>query len=166
MAYSRDEKDDPWFESFDPSDLRPPPTPPAAPRQTLLFDASLDKPQSKFIQVLDEFVTRYFLEGWLLEIMSWAVSAMCMGALVIIFHLTDQQEIRTFKFGLTLNGLVTILSGISRSALLFPTFEALGQLKWNWFRGEPQRLRDFETFDSASRGPWGAVLLLKLTKGR
>lgn len=57
------------------------------------------------------------------------------------------------------------LGKIASAALIVPTSEALGQLKWNWFR-QSNAMWDFEIFDKASRGPWGAVMLLFRTKGR
>jgi hypothetical protein len=55
---------------------------------------------------------------------------------------------------------------ISSAALIVPTTEALVQLKWDWFHGISQAMWDFEIFDKATRGPWGALLLLYRTKGR
>lgn len=43
--------------------------------------------------------------------------------------------------------------------------QAIGQLKWKWFLA-PKALIDFETFDLASRGPWGALLLIFRVKAR
>jgi hypothetical protein len=59
------------------------------------------------------------------------------------------------------------LSKIASAALILPISEAIGQLKWVWFRGaESKDMIDFETFDKASRGAWGSFLLLFRTKGR
>lgn len=58
-----------------------------------------------------------------------------------------------------------ILGKIASAALIVPTSEALGQLKWNWFH-KSKAMWDFEIFDKASRGPWGAVMLLFRTRGR
>jgi hypothetical protein len=44
--------------------------------------------------------------------------------------------------------------------MLMVVGQALGQLKWQHFENRPRRLIDFEIFDSASRGPWGALDLL------
>ncbi|KAM7195138.1 Protein of unknown function (DUF3176) domain containing protein [Rhypophila sp. PSN 637] len=46
-----------------------------------------------------------------------------------------------------------------------PVVECLSQWKWNWFEHQ-QPLVDFDTFDKASRGFIGSVLLLKLLKWR
>ncbi|KAF1829524.1 hypothetical protein BDW02DRAFT_509709 [Decorospora gaudefroyi] len=61
--------------------------------------------------------------------------------------------------------LASLLGKVASAALIVPTSEALGQLKWNWFH-DSRAMCDFEIFDKASRGPWGAALLLFRTKGR
>ncbi|KAF2853169.1 hypothetical protein T440DRAFT_487629 [Plenodomus tracheiphilus IPT5] len=61
--------------------------------------------------------------------------------------------------------LVNTLGKVASAALILPTSEALGQLKWNWFH-KSNAMWDFEIFDKASRGAWGATLLLFRTKGR
>jgi hypothetical protein len=66
---------------------------------------------------------------------------------------------------ITLNAFVAILAAVAKSALILPVSEAIGQLKWLWYK-EDSRLWDFFTFDGASRGPWGALMLLRTTKGR
>jgi hypothetical protein len=77
----------------------------------------------------------------------------------------DGKEIPQWKLGITINAFISILSGFAKSALLLPTAEALGQLKWNWFSKKPRTMMDFEVLDSASRGPWGSFVLLARTKG-
>jgi len=49
--------------------------------------------------------------------------------------------------------------------LILPVSEAIGQLKWIWFQKEAA-LWDFQVYDAASRGPWGAALLLIKTRCR
>ncbi|RYN99288.1 hypothetical protein AA0120_g1698 [Alternaria tenuissima] len=46
-----------------------------------------------------------------------------------------------------------------------PVSEAISQLKWIWFQ-EEAALWDFQLFDAASRGPWGATMLLIRTRCR
>lgn len=44
--------------------------------------------------------------------------------------------------------------------MLLPVCGCLSQLKWLWYHRGTQKLDDFEVFDAASRGPFGAALLL------
>lgn len=155
---------------FGPLHLESYPTEPTQPAD----ESHSEKPSSEhpsiplppFMISLRNFITRFILEWWILELLSWVISALCMCSLVIVFAYYDKQKIPQWHFGLTLNALISVLAGIAKSALLVPTFEALGQLKWNWFRSQPRIMIDFEVFDSASRGPWGSLMLLTRTHGK
>ncbi|KAF2101109.1 hypothetical protein NA57DRAFT_36112 [Rhizodiscina lignyota] len=101
---------------------------------------------------------------WLWELMAWCLSAVCMGIIALVLLLLDDTQTTTME--VTLNSIISVLSGIAKAALLLPTAEALGQLKWSWFWRDSKKVRDFETFDAASRGPWGSLMLLIRTKGK
>lgn len=111
-----------------------------------------------------EFIIRYFVEWWVLEIISWCFSAACMATVIGVLLSYQGRPIPNWPMGLTLNSFISVLSGFARSTLLLPTAEALGQLKWNWFRGGAREMMDFERLDMASRGPWGALVFLARTK--
>lgn len=119
-----------------------------------------------FLITIREKITRYIIEWWLLELISWFIGAFSVAALVIVLRHFDGQAITHSDFGLTLNALISLLAGFTRASLLIPTYGALGQLKWNWFRGESKLMVDFEIFDSASRGPLGSIFLLFRTCGK
>jgi hypothetical protein len=108
--------------------------------------------------------TRWFIEWWALEILSWFFSAICMMIIAIVLWKVDGKSIPDWKLGVSTNAFISIFSGFAKSALLLPTAEALGQLKWIWFRKE-RKMMDFEVLDSASRGAWGSMILLGKTKG-
>jgi hypothetical protein len=104
---------------------------------------------------------------WLLEVISWSISAICMAAIVaVLIYLQDKPLPRwpLSRIGLTLNAYIAILSKIAGAGLILPVSESLGQLKWSWFQRDSKKLWDFEIFDNASRGPWGSFLLLIRTK--
>lgn len=107
---------------------------------------------------------------WLLETISWAISAICMIGIVVTLLCLKDRPLHKWPLassGISLNTFVATLSRISSAALLLPVSEALGQLKWSWFfEGQSKKMWDFEIFDNASRGPWGAFQLLLRTKGR
>jgi hypothetical protein len=126
-------------------------------------------------QRIEETLWRYSVSGntlkrWLLEIVSWLFSAVCMAAIIgVLVRLQNEpltKWILAEKTGLTLNTYISILSKMAGAALILPVSEALGQLKWSWFLEHSKQMWDFEIFDNASRGPWGSLLLLVRTKGK
>lgn len=123
-------------------------------------------PCPPFLIAIREQISRYVIEWWLLELICWFIGAFSVAALVIVLRHFDGQAITHSDYGLTLNALISLLAGITRSSLMVPTYGALGQLKWNWFRGDPKLMVDFEIFDSASRGPLGSIFLLFRTCGK
>jgi hypothetical protein len=110
--------------------------------------------------------TKFVTEWWLLELISWVFSAICMTTIIAVLWYFDGKLLPQWRLGITLNGFIAVFSNLARASLILPTAEALGQLKWNWFRKESKTMMDFEILDSASRGPWGAVLLLFRARGR
>lgn len=100
---------------------------------------------------------------WLFEIVSWLISAISMVAIVLIYVKIQDRPHSLHESSLT---WTNVLGKISTAALIVPTTEALGQLKWNWFKNSSKAVWDFEIFDKASRGPWGALMLLLRTRGR
>jgi Protein of unknown function (DUF3176) len=117
------------------------------------------------VQKAKGFITRWFVDWWLLEIISWIFSAICMAIILSVLLHYNGRPLPAWKLGLTLNSFISILSGFAKASLLLPTAEALGQLKWNWFSKKPRQMMDFEIIDSASRGPLGSMVLLANTKG-
>lgn len=132
-----------------------------------------EEPQrsSNIAQIIEQKLWNYNSSGnvgkrWLLEIISWWLSAMSMGIIIGVLIYYQDKKIPNWPGSLTLNAFIAILAKVSGAALILPVSEALGQLKWSWFQGSSKTMWDFEIFDNASRGPWGSFLLLIRTKGR
>ncbi|KAI8935460.1 hypothetical protein NX059_008030 [Plenodomus lindquistii] len=129
--------------------------------------ATTRTPALDFAQRIEKRVAEYsnspnVFKRWLFEIASWAISALCMGSIIRIYLHINEKNMSDSEQLLT---LVNILGKVASATLILPTSEALGQLKWNWFR-QSNVIWDFDIFDKASRGAWGAALLLYRTKGR
>jgi hypothetical protein len=92
------------------------------------------------------------------EIAALAFSAGCLVALAVMLGIYDKKETPQFAYNITLNALISVLSTAARSSLLFAVAGTLGQLKWAWFM-ESRELSDIQTFDDATGGPWGALIL-------
>ncbi|KAF2653136.1 hypothetical protein K491DRAFT_603420 [Lophiostoma macrostomum CBS 122681] len=132
---------------------------------------------SNFAQRIEERLWKYsasrnVVKRWLMEIISWSLSALCIAAIVIVLHHYQHQPLPKWPLGLTLNAYISVLAKFASAALLLPVSEALGQLKWSWFQTnsgkdkQSKKMWDFELFDNASRGPWGSFMLLLRTRGR
>jgi hypothetical protein len=117
-------------------------------------------------RILDYNSSENHAKRWLLEIISLFFSAMCMAAIIGVLLFLKDERLPKWPLGLTLNAYVSIFSKAAGAALLLPTTEALGQLKWDWFQQGSKNIVDFEIFDDASRGPWGSFMLLFRIKGR
>jgi hypothetical protein len=133
-------------------------------------DADMGSPPN-IAQRIEQRLWRYtssrsVVKRWLLEIISWLVSALCMGAIILTLYILKDHALPKWPKGLTLNAFIAVLAKVAGAALILPTSEALGQLKWSWFQGDSKKMWDFEIFDNASRGPWGSLLLLIRTKGQ
>ncbi|CAN9166853.1 unnamed protein product [Alternaria alternata] len=131
--------------------------------------ASNDKEKRSLdlIQRLEKKLAEYnasqnVFKRWLFEIVCWLVSAACIGVVIGIYKSISGKEMTQSERLLT---IASLLGKVASASLIVPTSEALGQLKWHWFH-QSKAMWDFEVFDKASRGAWGATLLLFRTKGR
>jgi hypothetical protein len=144
-------------------DPKKPTMPQLSTRPSNTSDTDQSVSPSKLTCVHD-WTIRWFRDWWGLEIISMCLSTMCIIAIIIMLWKVDKQEMPKWRLGVTIDAVLSLLSGFSKSCLLMPTAEALGQLKWIWFKQE-KRAIDFEVLDKASRGTWGSLSLLARTRG-
>jgi hypothetical protein len=129
-------------------------------------DDATSQTQRPLLRASTTFYDRISTDWWWWELFSWLVSFLCAAAIVGVLAFYDGKKQPDFVVpGITLNAFVSVFAAVSKAALILPVSEAIGQLKWIWFH-QDRKLWDFYTFDGASRGPWGAVMLLWTTKGR
>lgn len=94
--------------------------------------------------------SRNIIKRWLIEIISWTLSACCMTGIIIVLYFYRDKPLPKWPLGLTLNVYISVLAKVSSAALLLPVSEALGQLKWNWFQAkkdetkQSKKMWDFE----------------------
>jgi hypothetical protein len=94
-----------------------------------LFQAQ-SRPEYAWIAKFKELFVKLVVEWWLTEIISWCFSAMCMAAMIGVISYYDGKTLPQWRLGITLNGFISVFSGFAKAALLLPTAECLGQLKW------------------------------------
>lgn len=127
-----------------------------------LVNTKLDVPQRLENKLAQFNASGNVFKRWFFEITAWVVSALCLCAIVATYVVVKERPLAELGSVLT---ITNILGKVATAALIVPTTEALGQLKWNWFNTS-NAIWDFEIFDKATRGPWGAAMLLYRTKGR
>jgi hypothetical protein len=89
-----------------------------------------------------------------------AFSICCLIATCIIMAWIDGRRLSIWHWAIQPNAVVSLLLVSSKAALMLSTAACLSQLKWTHFQSAPRKLKDLETFDDASRGPWGSLRLL------
>ena len=108
-------------------------------------------------------------DWWILEIFSAIIGVLALLAICLILWRYDQKPLpewgSVFGSSITLNSILAILGATSKAALMLPVIECISQLKWSWFRDEPQPLASFSRFDNASRGWYGGFLLIWRLRG-
>jgi hypothetical protein len=109
-------------------------------------------------------LNRVFRSGWGWEIGAVLVAIASTSAIVVILVRINGKSIASWPYTIQPASLVAVFSSIAKSTLLVPVAICLGQLKWSYFE-KPRELVHMQVFDDASRGPWGALVLLWKTRG-
>jgi hypothetical protein len=95
----------------------------------------------------------------------WETGA-CVGSLAAFFATIgllktyDEKTQPEWPYGITINSAISWLTVMTKGFLLIPAAACTSQSMWIAFSAEVHNLTTLTTYDSASRGPWGAVQLL------
>ncbi|KAK4228355.1 hypothetical protein QBC38DRAFT_414702 [Podospora fimiseda] len=98
---------------------------------------------------------------WWWEIGSLTLSMACMALIIAILIKSDGLVRDEWPLSIEPNSLIAVFTTIGRSCMMVAVAACLSQLKWRYFdhaAGFP--LSDMQTFEEASRGPWGAFMFL------
>jgi hypothetical protein len=102
---------------------------------------------------------RHFIP-WILELAALCLSICSLAAAIILLTYENGKPLNQWRFPTSINTVISALGVVSKASLAFAISASIGQHKWNWFRVHRDDIRVFETFDEASRGPWGSLNLL------
>lgn len=103
--------------------------------------------------------TPMFRFGWWWEVYATILAVASTAAVVAVLISVQDKPLADWKLPIQPNSLVAVFSTIAKSALLVPIAECISQLKWSYFES-PRMLSQMEVFENASRGPWGALIML------
>lgn len=112
------------------------------------------------------FTERWFQDWWTLEIISIVCSALSFVAMIGVLASYSGRPLDEWSAPVKINTAIALFSTLSKSSLLLAVSACIGQLKWQYFTRQPRKLADLQSFDEASRGPWGACDLIFRSRGR
>ncbi|KAH6629124.1 hypothetical protein C7974DRAFT_181757 [Boeremia exigua] len=102
---------------------------------------------------------RSIFRDWWREIFSISLAIICTILSVAVLLYVDNRSAHEWNLPVQPNTLIASLATLARAALIFPLAECIGHLKWTYFE-KPRALISLHLFDSASRGPMGALTFL------
>lgn len=103
---------------------------------------------------------RRIIRLWYLELLACTLSFACFGAIAWVLAYEDGKPLARWDFLMSPTAFVSFIGVLGKSSFLLVVTEVISQLKWLHYRSARHCLKDFEAFDSASRGPLGASRLL------
>ncbi|KAL4744948.1 hypothetical protein BDW72DRAFT_187608 [Aspergillus terricola var. indicus] len=112
---------------------------------------STEKKNSSLLSVIND--------GFIREIFGMAIAVGVFVALVVVLAEYDQKQQPDWG-SMSLNAVISWMSTVLRACIAITCSEVLGQLKWVWFAQKARPISELRTFDSASRGIYGALELI------
>jgi len=102
------------------------------------------------------------LKKWWLEIAGAISSVVLLIIIVVFLVLVDGSRLDDWHLARQIEPptVISILVTLCRITLAFFIAEGIGQLKWVFFEQREHQLSDFDQFDEATRGPWGATCFI------
>lgn len=102
---------------------------------------------------------------WYWELSGVALSIGCIVAIVAILPRLDNKPLARWNFIMAPNTLISTFITVAKTSMLLAVAEGMSQLKWLYFQEDTRSLARLETFNDASRGPWGSLRFLMSRKG-
>ena len=130
-----------------------PPNAPNAPSSPLLTqNASPGSQGPKVIRAIHWW--------WWWDIGAALLSVVSMCLIMAVLFIVANKPLDNWKQPIQPNSLIAVFTTIGHTAMMVPVASCVSQLKWHHFQRRPQKLSHIQLFEEASRGPWGAFILL------
>jgi len=111
-----------------------------------------------------QFAGVFSPHGWLWEILSLVLAVANLVGLVFLLRQYQNKASPHWRYGITLNTIVSVISTVFRVSILVSVAASISQMGWVWLARKSRNLDDVCVYDCASRGPWGSIRLLLRTK--
>lgn len=96
---------------------------------------------------------------WGFELLALLFAMASTIAVCVILGHANNRLLSDWTLPIQPNSLISVFSTLAKAALMVPIASVVSQMKWIWFE-EPRNLANLQSFDKASRGPWGAANLM------
>ncbi|KAI3530192.1 hypothetical protein CSPX01_15009 [Colletotrichum filicis] len=103
--------------------------------------------------------------SWTFEIVSLCVTILASAAIIGVLAAYDGKPLVSWHFQITINAVIALLATIATATMALVLSSGISQLKWIHFKTRREPLSDMEVFDDASRGTWGALMMLIKLRG-
>ncbi|KAH6873906.1 hypothetical protein B0T10DRAFT_588399 [Thelonectria olida] len=124
---------------------------------THVYDVDTEPPSLNSVRY--KRYSRFSPTEWLLELLT-SILSLILLAVIALSRPGTSPSLSAWDIPVSLNAVISILTTACSAALMHGVSEFISQLKWLHFKDGPEKLKDFETFDEASRGPWGSLKFL------
>ncbi|KAK2056872.1 hypothetical protein LY76DRAFT_547640 [Colletotrichum caudatum] len=102
--------------------------------------------------------------SWMFEVVSLFVAILATASIIGVLGAYDGKPLASWRFQITINAVIALLATVATATIAVVLSSGISQLKWIRFnRRRP--LSDMEVFDDASRGTWGALMMLVKRRG-
>jgi hypothetical protein len=122
---------------------------------------NVDKPSN-----LSQSLFNKFNDWFVWEVLGLVASTGVLIALAAVLAQYNRKPQPNWQY-MSLNSLISWMSTMFRAGIVISSSEALGQLKWIWFAQKRERsVQELRVYDSATRGPYGAMELIWTLRAR
>jgi hypothetical protein len=133
-------------------------TTPVAPRYQFIEDETVHDGPKKATKHRRKCKFPQFF--WFWEVMATLGSAASMVAVTVILARMHSKPLDRWTLGTSLNATIAVFITASKSLALLVIGACIAQSKWIRFKSAARKLQELDLFESAARGPLGALSLL------
>ncbi|CAK3983572.1 Hypothetical predicted protein [Lecanosticta acicola] len=101
------------------------------------------------------------LRNWWKEAPACFLMVAAVAATIGTLYPYQGRPTPQWPYAITVNALLSTYMVVMKAAATFPLTAGIAQQKWKWFDGSPRPLCDLALHDEATRGPLGAIILLR-----
>ncbi|MCJ1466309.1 hypothetical protein MMC07_004928 [Pseudocyphellaria aurata] len=114
----------------------------------------------------ETFLCAFLYGWWAVELLAFVVSLASLVAMIVLLRHYDGRSPPDWPHNITLNSVLSWCTTVFKASLLVPMAACFGQASWVHYRSGSRPLTDLAIYDSASRGPMGAMQLLWYFKAK